>query len=223
MLSLYLSEPSWLHRVRPGTKLLVLAAASMALLPSTSLVLLLTVSLLAVLGYLSLLARGRRRLVVLLKTAGLLAGLVGVFQFGLVYSSSGLVLAGELALVSALRLLALVMLADLVSVTTPITEMLAVFRRILAPLNRLGVSTDTLTLLVGLLIRATSLIQQRLQTIQDAYRVRCGRSAGIRAVAPLVRQTFEANHRLAEALEARSLRVQPSYQQATGQASSSRD
>lgn len=223
MLSLYLSESSWLHRVRPGTKLLVLAVASMALLPSTSLVLLLTVSLLAVLGYLSLLAPGRRRLVVLLKTAGLLAGLVGVFQFGLVYPSSGLVLAGELALVSALRLLALVMLADLVSVTTPITEMLAVFRRILAPLDRLGVSTDTLTLLVGLLIRATSLIHQRLQTIQDAYRVRCGRSAGIRAVAPLVRQTFEANHRLAEALEARSLRVQPPYQQATGQASSSRD
>ncbi len=223
MLSLYLSEPSWLHRVRPGVKLLVLAVASMALLPSTSLVLLLTVSLLAVLGYLSLLAPGRRRLVILLKTAGLLAGLVGVFQFGLVYPSSGLVLAGELALVSALRLLALVMLADLVSVTTPITEMLAVFRRILAPLDRLGMSTDTLTLLVGLLIRATSLIHQRLQTIQDAYRVRCGGSAGIRAMAPLVRQTFEANHRLAEALEARSLRVQPSYQQATGQASSSRD
>ena len=223
MLSLYLSESSWLHRVRPGIKLLVLAMASMALLPSMSLVLLLTVGLLAVLGYVSLLAPGRRRLVVLLKTAGLLAGLVGVFQFGLVYPSSGLVLAGELALVSALRLLALVMLADLVSVTTPITEMLAVFRRILAPLDRLGVSPDTLTLLVGLLIRATSLIHQRLQTIQDAYRVRCGGSAGIRAVAPLVRQTFEANHRLAEALEARSLRVQPSYQQATGQASSSRD
>lgn len=206
MLSLYLSEPTWLHRVRPGIKLLVLAVASMALLPSKSLVLLLTVSLLVVLGYLSLLAPGRRRLVVLLKTAGLLAGLVGVFQFGLVYPSSGLVLAGELALVSALRLLALVMLADLVSVTTPITEMLAVFRRILAPLDRLGMSTDTLTLLVGLLIRATSLIHQRLQTIQDAYRVRCGRSAGIRAVAPLVRQTFEANHRLAEALESRQAR-----------------
>ena len=206
MLSLYLSESSWLHRVRPGIKLLVLAMASMALLPSKSLVLLLTVSLLAALGYLSLLAPGRRRLVVLLKTAGLLAGMVGVFQFGLVYPSSGLVLAGELALVSALRLLALVMLADLVSVTTPITEMLAVFRRILAPLDRLGVSTDTLTLLVGLLIRATSLIHQRLQTIQDAYRVRCGGSAGIRAVAPLVRQTFEANHRLAEALESRQIR-----------------
>ena len=206
MLSLYLSEPSWLHRVRPGIKLLALAAGSMALLPSKSLVLLLTVSLLAVLGYLSLLAPGRRRLVVLLKTAGLLAGLVGVFQFGLVYPSSGLVLAGELALLSALRLLALVMLADLVSVTTPITEMLAVFRRILAPLDRLGVSTDTLTLLVGLLIRATSLIHQRLQTIQDAYRVRCGRSAGIWAVAPLVRQTFEANRRLAEALESRQIR-----------------
>ncbi len=223
MLSLYLSEPSWLHRVKPGIKLLALAAASMALLPSKSLVLLLTISMLAVLGYLSLLAPGRRRLVALLKTAGLLAGLVGVFQFGLIYPSSGLALAGELALVSALRLLALVMLADLVSVTTPVTEMLAVFRRILAPLDRLGMSTDTLTLLVGLLIRATSLIHQRLQTIQDAYRVRCGGSAGIRAMAPLVRQTFEANHRLAEALEARSLRVQPSYQQATGQASSSRD
>ena len=206
MLSLYLSKPTWLHRIRPGTKLLLLAVASVALLPTQDLRLLISVSLLAVMGYLSLGAAGRRRLGLLLKTAGLLAGLIGLVQFAIVYPESGWRLASEMALVSALRLLALIMLADLVSLTTPITDMLAVFRRALQPLGSLGVSVESLTLLVGLVIRVTGLVQQRLQTIQDAYRARFGQPAGLHAAAPLVRQVLQTNAQLAEALQARVLR-----------------
>ena len=84
--------------------------------------------------------------------------------------------------------------------------MLAVFRRALQPLGSLGVSVESLTLLVGLVIRVTGLVQQRLQTIQEAYRARFRQSAGLQAVAPLVRQVLQTNAQLAEALQARVLR-----------------
>ncbi len=92
----------------------MLATASIALLPAQGPELLMIMSALAISGFISLGAPGLRRLNLLMKTAGLVACLVGVIQFLFLVANLGVEAATQAALVSTLRLLSLVMLADLV-------------------------------------------------------------------------------------------------------------
>ena len=209
MLSLYISRDTWLHRLPPSLKLTGLAAASVALLPAQNLTVLIAVTLSACLSFLSLAQPGYRRLVAVLKTAGLLAALVGFFQFLVVIREVSPHQALVTAAVSALRLLSLVLLADLISVTTPLSQMLDVIGSLLRPLRTLGVKSKRLSLVVGMMIRSASLLRELFQTTGDAYRARSGKSAGISIVAPVVRQAANANLLLAEALQSRALRHLP--------------
>lgn len=211
MLSLYISQPTWLHRSPPSLKLVGLAAASVALLPAQNLTVLIAATLFASLGFISLGQPGYRRLVDVLKTAGLLAAFVGIFQFLVVVREVGSLQALVTATTSSLRLLSLVLLADLISVTTPLSKMLSVIGGLLGPLKTLGVKSQRLSLVVGMMIRSTNLLRQHFQTIGDAYRARSGKSAGIGIVAPVVRQAVSKNLLLAEALQSRALR-KPSHQ-----------
>jgi len=206
MLSLYLSQATWLHRIPAGWKLVSLAIASIALLPTQSAAMLMVATVLGIAGFLSLGGPGRRRLVNLLRTAGLLAALIGLFQFVVVVGELGPRDALLAAMISALRLLSLVLLADLISVTTPLGKMLNVMGKLLGPLKLLGVGTDRLALVVGLMVRSASLLRQHFQTMADAYRARIGKSGGIRVIAPLVRQAVNANQAMADTLASRRLR-----------------
>lgn len=206
MLSLYISSPTWLHHVPAGFKLVVLALTSALLLPADNIVLLGASCLVFTAGFVSLRAPGRRRLVAVTKTAGLLALLIGVFQFCFSYSELGLVDAGRVALVSALRLMSLILLADLVSITTPTAAMLNTIRRFLSPLENMGLSVQRLAVGVGLMIRMAGLLRERLALVSQAIQARTGRAADVKAVAPLIRQLGPLNRQLAEALLARELR-----------------
>ena len=212
MLSLYISSPTWLHRTHTGLKLSALAAASVLLLPADDIGLLGASCLTFTAGFASLGPPGRRRLWGLVKTAGLLALLIGVFQFAFLFSELGLVDAGRVALVSVLKLLSLILLADLVSVTTPTAAMLNAIRRLLSPLEKMGLSVQRLAVGIGLMIRMAGLLRERLALASQAIQARAGRRAGVKAVAPLIRQLGPLNQQLAEALYARQLRVRPSHE-----------
>jgi biotin transport system permease protein len=206
MLNLYISSNTWLHRVPAGWKLASLAMASAALLPSQSATVLMVATVLGIAGFLSLGGLGRHRLANLLRTAGLLAVFIGLFQFAVAMGELGPREALLAAMISALRLLSLVLLADLMSVTTPLGKMLNVLSALLRLLKPLGVKTDRLALVVGLVVRSASLFRQHFQTIADAYRARVGKSAGIQVVAPLIRQAANANQTMADSLASRRLR-----------------
>ncbi len=209
MLSLYVSQPTWLHRLPPSLKLMGLATASVALLPAQNLAVLIAVTLAACLGFVSLGLPGYRRLVDVLKTAGLLAAFIGFFQFLVVVREVGYLQALVTATTSSLRLLSLVLLADLISVTTPLSKMLKVIEGLLGPLKTLGVKSQRMSLVVGLMIRSASLLRQLFHTAGDAYRARSGKSARIGIVAPVVRRAVSTNLSLAEALQSRALRGPP--------------
>lgn len=209
MLSLYISSTTWLHGVPAGFKLLVLALTSVLLLPADDVGLLGASCLAFTAGFVSLGPPGRRRLWGLVKTAGLLALLIGAFQFAFLFSELGPVDAGRVALVSAFRLLSLILLADLVSVTTPTAAMLNAIRRFLSPLEKMGLSVQRLAVGVGLMIRMAGLLRERLALVSQAIQARTGRRAGVKAVLPLVRQLGPLNRQLAEALLSRELRQQP--------------
>lgn len=215
MLSLYISSPTWLHRLPPSFKLIGLAVASVALLPTQNLALLIVTTTAGCLGFLSLGGPGYRRLVNLLRTTGSLAVLIGLFQFILIVGELGSLQATVTAIISALRLLSLVLLGDLVSVTTPLNKILNLLNGLLRPLKTLGARTEKLSLVVGLMIRAGSLLRQRLDATGNAYRARGGKSAGFRIVAPLIRNAINGNRSLAEALQSRALRG-PSHQNPAG-------
>ena len=212
MLSLYISYPTWLHRIHAGLKLSALAAASVLLLPADDIGLLGASCLTFTAGFASLGPPGRRRLWGLVKTAGLLALLIGAFQFAFLFSELGPVDAGRVALVSALRLLSLILLADLVSVTTPTAAMLNAIRRLLSPLEKMGLSVQRLAVGIGLMIRMAGLLRERLALVSQAIQARTRRGAGVKAVAPLIRQLGPLNQQLAEALYARQLRGRPSHE-----------
>lgn len=189
----------------------MLATASIALLPAQGPELLMIMSALAISGFISLGAPGLRRLNLLMKTAGLVACLVGVIQFLFLVANLGVEAATQAALVSTLRLLSLVMLADLVSVTTPIAEMLRVIRTMLKPLTYLGLHTRGVGLSVGLVIRLAGLLRQRLESAAQAFQARSERPAQLQVIIPVVRQMGQANEHLAEALYARGLRSRASH------------
>ncbi len=212
MLSLYISSPTWLHHVPAGFKLVVLALTSALLLPADTIGLLNTSCLLFTAGFVSLGPPGGRRLWGLAKTAGLLALMIGAFQFAFSYSELGPVDAGRVALVSALRLLNLILLADLVSVTTPTAAMLNAIRRFLSPLEMTGLSVHRLAVGVGLVVRMSGLLRERLALVSQAIQARTGRGAGVKIVVPLIRQLGALNRQLAEALLSRELRQQPIQQ-----------
>jgi hypothetical protein len=56
------------------------------------------------------------------------------------------------------------------------------------------------------------LLRERLVLVSQAIQARTGRGAGVKAVAPLIRQLGPLNRQLAETLYARQLRGQPPHQ-----------
>ncbi len=206
MLSLYISAPTWLHRVPAGLKLATLVTTSILLLPATQLGWPLCACLLGGAGFLSLGVPGHRRLICLIKTAGALALMIGIFQFLFSLQDYGYEIAIHTALLSALRLLSLVLLADLVSVTTPMADLLRAVHWLLTPLRLLGVSIKKLELSISLMIRMAALLNQRRESVIQAIRARTSKRVGLRLIAPLVRQLSPQNQQLAEALYSRQLR-----------------
>jgi biotin transport system permease protein len=168
--------------------------------------------LIFLIGYVGLGLPGCRRLAELTKTVGLLAVLIGLFQFSLSLLELGRVEAGRIALVSALRLMSLILLADLVSIATPTAAMLNAIRRFLSPLEKMGLSVQRLAVGVGLMIRMAGLLRERLALVSQAIQARTGQKTGVKAVAPLIRQLGPLNRQLAEALYARQLRDRPPHQ-----------
>ncbi len=214
MLSPYIAQGSWLHRLSAGLKLFALAAVSMVLLPTQNPWLLVAATALGGLGFLSVGLAGRYRLLDLIATAGVLATALGLFQFAVTVGEVGPWAALLRAILSALRLLALVLLADLVSITTPLSEMLQAVQSLLRPLNHIGLSTGLLSLTIGLTIRATGLLRQNFNQVNQAFRARTKKQEKLRLLPAVVRLVLRSNGAMAEALQSRALR-QPTNHQST--------
>ncbi|SEQ47511.1 energy-coupling factor transporter transmembrane component T [Thalassovita taeanensis] len=102
-----------------------------------------------------------------------------------------------------LRLLAAVALANLVTMTTRLEDILAVVERALA---RLGVSPRLrrrLALSVALVVRFTPLLVQKGGALSEAWRARTHRRPGWRLVLPFALLAVDDAEQVAEALKAR--------------------
>jgi biotin transport system permease protein len=195
-LGLYRPGTSVVHRLPPGVKLagLVLAGAGSFLLDRVWQVA--VALLLVVAGYAAARLPGWVLLRQLRPVLWLLL-LVGGFHV--------LVNGWERAVVVTGVLLALVLLAALVTLTTRTTDLVEVLVRVLGPLRRVGVDPQRIGLLLALGIRSVFVVAQLAEEVRDAQRAR-GLTASPRAYAvPLIIRSLRHADQLGEALVARGV------------------
>ena len=193
-LGLYRPGASPVHRLPPGVKVagLVVAGAASVFLAEpwqvgAGLLLVLAGYLTARVPVATLLRQVRPLVWVLL--------IVGAFHV--------LVNGWERALVVTGVLLALVLLAGLVTLTTRTADLVDVLVRAMAPLRRVGVNPDRVGLLLALGIRSVFVVAQIAEEVRDAQRAR-GLTASPRAYAvPLIIRSLRHADQLGEALVAR--------------------
>jgi biotin transport system permease protein len=108
---------------------------------------------------------------------------------------------------AALRLLALVLAATVVTATTRVTAMVTVVERVCAPLRFVGVRPARIGLVVAMALRFIPLIAERADRIRAAQAARGGSIRGLRGltvtVVPLLVQVLQLAYTVSEALDAR--------------------
>ncbi len=189
--SLYSEHLTWLHRWPAGAKLLALALAGVLLFALREPAPLLAATAACALVYASLgpaTQAARRLLLSVLLAAALVAGFhgwMGDWRTGLA---------------SALRLACACSLGIAFTVTTRSGDIVEVLERLLAPLRRVGVSPERLSLQLALMLRFTEHFFVQWKKLDEAHRLRTGRAGGLRLVAPLTVQMLQTARRVADAL-----------------------
>ena len=212
MMSLFISKNTWLHRWPAGIKLALLAAMSLLVFPVSDWRWLAMGCTALIAVYLSFGGVGRHRLVALRGVLVLIA-ILGVFQTMLMTWQAGFLSVG--------RIVFMVLLADLVSMTTPLQAMLRVMIGVLKPLAIFGVNTKRLALAVALMIRLISILFAQWQAQQSAWTARSPRKRSVGLIVPFVTQALRHTDLTAEALMARTSAIGPSQAGASGHGSGS--
>ena len=106
-------------------------------------------------------------------------------------------------LVIVLRMFTAVALANLVTMTTRLTDMMGVVRWLLTPLRRIGVRTRGIELAMALVIRFTPVLIQKGGHLAQAWRARSARRVGWQVVVPFAALAIDDAEQVAEALRAR--------------------
>ncbi|WP_272001969.1 energy-coupling factor transporter transmembrane component T [Roseovarius sp. ZX-A-9] len=195
MISLTSPVETRAHHWPAGAKLAALCVATMVLFAAQSLIFHLAVfaallALYAAPGAVFLRA-GLRRLRVLWPFLAI------IFLWHLITQTP------EQGAVIALRLLTAVGLANLVTMTTRLSDMIAVIRWLATPLRRLGLSTAALELSIALVIRFTPALAAKGGQLAQSWRARSRRRPGWRIILPFALLALDDADHVAEALKAR--------------------
>lgn len=195
MLTLTSPIEIWAHRLPAGAKLMALALGTVGLFALNG-PLPLALAALAVAG---LVASGGR-----IFATESLKMLRPLWPFALIVTLWHLVTrdvsGGAVVL---LRMGAAVAAANFVTMTTRLSDMLAVIERLLSPLRVLGLRPRPLALALALVIRFIPVMLARIETISLAFRARSPRRAGWRILMPTTLAALDDADRVADALRAR--------------------
>ena len=195
MLTLTSPVEIWAHRVPAGGKLVALAVATTGLFALSSpgplaLALIATLCLYLTAG-LRFARDGLRQLYPLWPFL-LVVGLWHLWTRDL---DSGLVVLQ--------RMVTAVALANFVTMTTRLADMIAVFQRLAQPFERLGLSPRRVALAFALVIRFIPVMLDRLAQIDASWRARSPRRPRWRVMVPATLAALDDADRVAEALRAR--------------------
>lgn len=195
MLTLTSPVETWAHRVRPGIKLALLAIWTLGIFwlqtPLT-----MAIAFAAMLG---LVATGGglflARSILALRPLWPFVALVGVWHLWINDAPGGVVI--------LLRLVTAVMAANFVTMTTRLSDMIAVIERLARPLARFGLSPKVLALSMGLVVRFIPVMSERHGQITEAWLARARRKPRWRVLVPTTLAALDDADHVAEALRAR--------------------
>ncbi|MBN8974929.1 MAG: energy-coupling factor transporter transmembrane protein EcfT [Rhizobiales bacterium] len=189
-----LAPKTWLHRVPAGFKLAGLALFSLLLLPVDDWRILAGVLAVVLAVYAGFGRAGFARLALLRPLIPLLVIVGGVQAF-----SSG----WHAGAVVSLRLLAMLLLADLVSMTTTMSALMDVLAPVFNLLRPLGVNPRKMALAVALVLRFVPVLLTRWRAREEAWKARTHRRVPVRLVAVFLADILQLADRVAESLDAR--------------------
>lgn len=203
MLTLYRPGNGWLHRMAAGPKTLLL------------LVLCLAVSLLPSAWWAA--AAASTLVLSLYATAGLGHGMAGIRELGrqlyglrwaiLLTALSQLIFLGvEPAVTNAVRVVAAVVLAALLVLTTRATALLSAVESALRPLEKLRLDSQRAALLLTVTFSTIPILVRAAKDVRDAQRAR-GARGGLRTfLVPFLVMVLKHADELGDALTARGVR-----------------
>lgn len=102
-----------------------------------------------------------------------------------------------------LRLITTVALANLVTMTTHLSDLIDAVHFLARPFQRLGLNTKALELSIALVIRMTPVLIAKGQNLSWAWRARSNRRSGWRIILPFTVLALDDADHVAEALRAR--------------------
>jgi biotin transport system permease protein len=200
MRSLYHDGQTVMHRLPAGAKLAGLMVFAVLLFLTRSIPLLALAMLATGAIYLGL---GQPLRVAIRPLIPILVTILAVVGLHLVFNGI------EEASVTGLRLTALMLLAASVTVTTSISDFIAVITRAAMPLERLGLlKAADIGLAVGLVVRFIPEIMTRYDAIREAHRARGLKPRAGTVIAPLIIATLKDADSIAAAIDARGIRGQ---------------
>jgi len=196
MISLYISGSSWMHRRSAGIKLVAVLIQSLAVLAVQNLIWLSLMLLGAAGAYCSLGRKGTHRLFALRFLLPLILGLAFV---------QGFLVGWEAALRATLKIMVMIMAADLVTVTTPTQAILNCVQKLIGPIcQRIGRDPRKISLAVALMIRFMPVLVAQCHVQREAWSARSYRKPGLRILIPFVTQALSRTDQIAESLRTRS-------------------
>lgn len=198
MRTLHVDADTWMHRISPRLKLGVLAVLGIVLFLIDSIPLLtVAVAIGALLYFRCGLPAGEalKRLRPILLTIAVVA------LFGLIFNPI------HVAVVTVLRLVALVLFAATVTATTSIAAFMDEITALAAPLERLGLlKAADIGLAVGLVVRFVPEILDRYRAIREAHEARGIKIRIATTLVPLIILTLRDADNIAAAIDARGIR-----------------
>ncbi len=194
MRAAFLPNVSWAHNVPVRAKLLALFVISTFFLPFSSVV---SMGCLAVLAFGLYISVGKQGLVALRTLSPLLYIVAIIIGF---HYLNGTLWEG---VVAGLRMIGMVLLANFVSITSRMNELMDAVMPLCRPLRLFGLSERRVALAFALMIRFVPVLLAIYSGLQEAYRARSGRRNSWRLIAPFVLRTLKMSESVAEALSAR--------------------
>ncbi|ACM25706.1 energy-coupling factor transporter transmembrane protein EcfT [Agrobacterium sp. SHOUNA12C] len=198
MQTLHVDADTWMHRISPRLKLGVLAALGIVLFLIDSIALL---AIAIIIGAALYFRTGLPAGEALRRLRPVLLSIAVVALFGLIFNPL------HVAVVTVLRLVALVLFAATVTATTSISAFMDEITALAAPLERLGLlKAADIGLAVGLVVRFVPEILDRYRAIREAHEARGIKIRIATTLVPLIILTLRDADNIAAAIDARGIR-----------------
>ena len=195
MLTLTSPVDTFLHRLPAGPKLVSLIAVTVMVVRLDDPLLLTGILASVAAAYRSFGPNFFKHGLVLLKPLLPFAAIVGLWHGWTGYLSGGIAI--------VLRFTIVVAIANLVTMTTRLTEIIAVVERLTPRIRSIGLNPRKLALAIALSIRFMPVLGQKLEQIGMAFRARSTRRPRWRILLPAILLVLDDADHVADALRAR--------------------